>query len=1054
MQNSDSSATAAFSLDQAIQALEAQRAILGDDVVDAALGPLRAKLASMQKSGATQAPVSTVGQQRRILTILFADLSGFTAMAEGLDAEDVRDTMNALWQRLDNIIINNGGRIDKHLGDGVIALWGTDESREDDVERAIRAALMMQSELASFKPEISRAVGLKMRIGINTGPALYGQIGSRGEQTAMGDVVDLASKLEQTSQPGRIQISHDSYRHVRGVFDVEPFQELELRGKAEPMRTYLVKSAKPRAFRISSRGIEGVETRMVGRQTEFQLLTDAFEHSFHQKKLQTISVFGEAGIGKSRLIYELNTWAELQSIPWWWFKGRGSLSAMNSPYALLRDIFAFRFEISESDSLSVAHAKLEAGVRHIMPADEQAIEKAHVIGHLIGLNFSDSPHLRGLLQDPRQLRQQALFYLTQFFQAACDDSPVLVMLDDLQWADTGSLDALIYIVNNLPANTPFMILAGARPAFVERYPRWVQDLQPHTTLQLSALSKEDSRRLVEEILRKVRELPGAVRELVVGGAEGNPFYVEELIKMLIDARVIEPGSEEWKVDTSRLATVNIPTTLTEVLQARLDSLTPVERYTLQHASIVGRVFWDDAVLALSGNTSPEEVRLALAALCRKELVYERKPSSFVGIHEYTFKHTMLYEVTYDTLLKRQRTQQHIRVAAWLEQISGERRDEVLAQIAGHYELAGETLQAVNLLEKAGIRALALSALTEARGFLEHAAHLLDSMPEKSIQRQARLHLDISDACFQLGDYPAAQSSAEAAWKIAQEIESDSLSAAAQVQLGFIIMTLGNYDDARSYYLGALYLLESLTGDYRPTHARMLNGLATVEWRLGNLVEAESYARESYEIASEIHELRTELVSLNRLGAVVGDLGRVDEEEQCYQKILQLAREAGMREREAAALNNLGAVCGERKDWQGAWDYYMQALAISKDTGVMHSLALNYINLAFAGSYLGRNFDDVRDYLRQGISISRRLGIGPVTVAAVSYYGLMLLAQGQLERALALFGACRQASAFNSENEREIAIFLKDWDVPPDRAQAGMESGASLDWDTLLDELLA
>ena len=196
MQNSQSSVTAAFSLEQAIQALESQRSVLGDDVVNAALGPLRARLASLHPGSAAPAPaVDGPGtRQRRILTILCADLSGFSAMSEMMDAEDVRDTMNDLWLRLDNAITAQGGHIDKHLGDGVIALWGADESREDDVERAIRAALAMQAEVNSFHPAIHGMVALKMRIGINTGPALYGQIGSRGELTATGEAVDLASR--------------------------------------------------------------------------------------------------------------------------------------------------------------------------------------------------------------------------------------------------------------------------------------------------------------------------------------------------------------------------------------------------------------------------------------------------------------------------------------------------------------------------------------------------------------------------------------------------------------------------------------------------------------------------------------------------------------------------------------------------------------------------------------------------------------------------------------------------------------------------------------------
>ena len=251
----------------AIAALEGQRAVLGGPVVEAALWPLRQALAALEQPRRAE-------QQRKQVTVLFADVSGFTAMAEGMDAEDVAAVMNELWLAVDRSIAEYGGHIDKHIGDAVMALWGADTAREDDPERAIRAALAMQAAVASF--QMTRDAPLAMRIGINTGPVVVGMVGTTGEFTALGDAVNLASRLERAAPVGGILIGHDTYRHVRGIFDVQAQETLVVRGRAEPVRAYRVLRAKPRAFRMATRGVEGIETRMVGREAELRVLQTAY----------------------------------------------------------------------------------------------------------------------------------------------------------------------------------------------------------------------------------------------------------------------------------------------------------------------------------------------------------------------------------------------------------------------------------------------------------------------------------------------------------------------------------------------------------------------------------------------------------------------------------------------------------------------------------------------------------------------------------------------------------------------------------------------------------
>ncbi|MBN1260858.1 MAG: AAA family ATPase, partial [Anaerolineae bacterium] len=292
-------------LEEAILALEQQRSVLSDAVVDVALAPMREKLAALRAQvGESRFPGT---RQRKQVTVLFADISGFTALAREMDAEDVTELMNAVWQRLDAIILDLGGVIDKHMGDGVMALWGVNSGREDEPERAVRAALHMQDALRTFRDE--RELDLAMRVGVHTGPALLGAIGITAEFTAMGTTVNLASRLEGIAPVDGVLISYETYQRVRGHFDIRPLPPVWVKGSSVLLDVYQVLRIRPRVFHPSTRGVEGVETRMVGRQVEFERLRRAFKDVIEAGAFRVVTIVGEAGIGKSRLLAEFDDWA-------------------------------------------------------------------------------------------------------------------------------------------------------------------------------------------------------------------------------------------------------------------------------------------------------------------------------------------------------------------------------------------------------------------------------------------------------------------------------------------------------------------------------------------------------------------------------------------------------------------------------------------------------------------------------------------------------------------------------------------------------------------------
>ena len=666
-------------LEAAIAAQESLRGTIPDEIVDAAIAGLRVQLGAR-----------SVDRRRRQATILFADISGFTSMSDSMDAEWLTVLMDDLWSVLDDVVEHHGGRVDKHIGDALMAVWGAEISMEDDPEQAVRAALRLQEALGGFCAE--RATELAMRIGVNTGPVLLGTIGSTGEFTAMGDTVNVASRLEHAAPLNGVLISHDTYRNVRGVFDVLALAPLAVRGKSEPLQVYEVRAEKQRAFRIRSRGVEGIETSMVGREREFRALQAALERACGTPGPIAVEVVGEAGIGKSRLLWEFENWLELQPIPVYFFTGRAVGQRQSVSLALVRDIVANRFEILDSDPPRVVVDKLVAGAENALDPNEAA-----VLALWLGFGLHEVDGMTAL-PDGERLAQTGRAHLSVLLRSFAEDSPVVIMIEDLHWADDASIELVRSLLDSWP-DLPLLVVAATRPSDATDTPRFTAEPAPHQRIVLEPLSDEQTRDLIEDILQRADAVPGELTQFVTDRADGNAFYVEELIKMLIDDGAIDVMNEPWLVQLEDAALARVPSTLTGVLQARLDALPERTRRGLQRAAVIGRTFWDDAVRSLS------DCDVDLEPAIDRELIFETKPSTFDGCAEFIFKHALLHDVVYETVLLQDRPELHAHAATWLDGIAGSRRDELLVEIARHWEHAGDLARATDKLERAAELAL-------------------------------------------------------------------------------------------------------------------------------------------------------------------------------------------------------------------------------------------------------------------------------------------------------------------------------------------------------------
>jgi len=732
-------------IQKAIDALEKQRALLGDAVVDTAVAPLHEKLAALE---ATERP----DQQRKLVTTLFLDVVNSTAIVRDMDPEDHLAIMDGAMQRLTVPVEANGGRVLKYLGDGLMALFGHPVARENEPELAVRTALQMLAAAHDYAREVEDRWGVAdfaVRIGMSTGMAIIGG-GTEGENTVAGRHVNLAARLETAALPGGLFISHSTYQQVRGLFDIEQQEPITAKGFAKPQAAYLVLRARPRRFSQTLRGIEGVATRMIGRDAELTRLKESYTAVVEQGDGRLITIVGEAGIGKSRLLSEFGGWLEARAHEVRIIQGKAHPQMQGSPYGLLRDLFTVEFNIQEDDSVNNVRRKFEEGFAQQLGSVKEALPKAHLVGQLLGFDFSDSPFLDEALDDPRRLRERALTFISEYVVTAAHSHPVVILLEDLHWADNSSLDALDDLISG-QSSLPVLIVAIARPALFRRFPAWGSAYAFHQLVDLGPLTGEDGRILVEEMLRKLNNLPDALRDLIVDNAEGNPFYVEELIKMLIEEGVIIKSDPYWQVHDQRISEVAVPPSLTGVIQARLDRLDPQDKTVVQQASVIGRTFWDDAVAYLFGAADIEHARGPVAGsldvLRERELVFPQPKSRFAGTVERLFKHALLRDVAYETVLKRLRREYHGLAADWLIQNSRDRQVEsadlpavTAGLIADHLVEAGREAEAVHYLAGAAKSAIASFANEEAIGYLQTAVDLFEKLPETAKRSEQELDL--------------------------------------------------------------------------------------------------------------------------------------------------------------------------------------------------------------------------------------------------------------------------------------------------------------------------
>ena len=982
-------------LEAAIAALEGQRNVLGDVAVEAMLEGIQTKLATLKIRSESQ-PQQTLKQ----VSILFMDVVGSTPLSQKLDPEEFHEVVNGVLVSGTSIVDSHGGRIISYAGDNLIAVFGAGLAREDSTENAVRAGLALLEQGGKLRDTVFQRYGVSdcnVRVGIHTGPALLGG-GVQAENTISGLSVNIAARMEQTAGSGALRISHETYSHVRGLFEVEQQDPLQVKGVSEPMVTYLVRGARPRSFRITTRGIEGVITRMVGREAELELLQESFEYLCTEKTFTAVTVVGEAGVGKSRLMSEFEAWAEMRPEPFLIFRGRAYPHTEGQAFGLLRDVVAWRFQIEDADTVATAREKLAQG---IIPLFEEhdgldlAEAHAHLLGHLIGIDHQDSRHVRGILGDPRQIRNRALHAAAQLFRrmSLAQDCPVVLQIDDLHWADNESLDFLNYLYD-VNRDMAMLVLVFTRPALYERRADQWTACSHQRRVNLASLDKTNSRLLANEILKKLPQIPKVLRELLIAGSEGNPFYMEELVNMLIDRGAIQVEPESWTVSPEKLLSVQVPATLAGVLQARLDGLPAAERLALQQASVIGQVFWDQALFALD-----RQAKEALPALMQRELTVPRAEAESPaegggGLHEYVFKNTMLHQVTYGTVLKRTRRALHGDLARWLATTHGLRSRDFLGLTAEHFEKAGEALSAAEFHVRAAEHAATRFAHDRVLSHAQSALLLLDQDLHNSSGGIAK---DVSAV------------SSDLLWR-AHKVRETALD------------ILGRRPEQRLDLDAMEQLVQSVDDAHKRAYVayrRSYLGLRTADWEL-----MEASARQALPLAQRICDQALELRCMRIIAEALVSKGDWQTGESLAQDALLQARTLGLLEVQALCLNTLGFIANDmRRDVMAALDFDQQALNIARETGDRRGEAIGLGNLGFGWISLGA-LAKGRQFSEQALQKFREIGDRAVECNTLCNLSQLALLQGEDTRALSLARAAYDLALSVEARHREADALVQ------------------------------
>ncbi|HEX5836770.1 MAG TPA: tetratricopeptide repeat protein [Anaerolineales bacterium] len=897
--------------------------------------------------------------------------------------------------------------------------FGALSTHENDARRAVNSAL-----------ELMETSTLQLQMGITQGPMRVGTYGGKTRKTfgALGDDVNLAARLMTTASAGEILLSSHVHKAVEPYFVFEPRPPVALKGKAETLPVFVVRGrSQRRAVRLQE---PGYSLPMAGRTQELQLIHDKLDLTAKGQG-QIIGIVAEAGLGKSRLVAEVIRSARRKG-----FVGYGGAcqsDGIHTPYLAWKSIWQAFFDVDRDMPLRKQMRNIEGEIEDRAPARLEALP---LLNAVLDLDIPENNFTKNLEPEHRHSALRVL--LEDCLRAAAGNEPLLIVVEDLHWVDALSHDLLEELARGLSDCRICFVLAYRPPQLQRLQAPRLEALPNFTRIDLHELTQVEAEQAIRAKLAQLypahsSAVPAALLEKLIRRAQGNPFYLEELLNYLRD-RGLDPREPQ------ALEKIELPDSLHTLILSRIDQLSEQEKTTLRVASIVGRLFraaWLTGYYPELG--SFPQVKAGLDELAKIDITPLDSPEPELA---YLFKHIVTHEVTYESLSFATRAGLHEQLARYLENMAGA---SLLDTITFHYGRSDNTAKKREYYRKAAEAAYSVSAFVTA---VEYSTRLLELTPDDDPARSA-LALDLAEMHFRLGDFPAAQAAAQKAEDAAQ---NDVDRASALAFLGTLLSSrLGEHREAQKLLEEAVPLARKCKDPL--TLCRALHALGTNLYDIGKLDEAQIAFNESLSLARDLGDGSRELLALNRLGMLAERQGDYDEAERLFQEMRAQAVVAGNREREFVAIGNLGVLAADdRKDYAAAQEYFRQAMVGTREIGAQDLISTYLLNLAITNIMLGE-LAAARAELRDGLALALRLGYLRVVLAAVMVFGQLAHAEGQTERAVALLGLARQHYAWSDEHQHNMDTLLAEWGLDPSVVEAGLTKGAGLGWDATIQELL-
>lgn len=948
-------------------------------------------------------------EERRLLTILFADLSGFTALSSKLDPEDVCAVANTCFEYFNNVIIKHGGTIHKYGGDLVIALFGFPLSLEDNPERSIKASLEMMTLIPKVNEALSsklkRKTDLGLHIGVNSGVVVVGEIGSpeKKEHTIMGDVVNLASRLKDVAERGEILVSEPVFRASRYLFEYEVLPPVSVKGIEDPIKIFKPQGVKEKPE--PKRGLRGLYSPLVGRDKEFSLLKKIVTN-LEGGEGGAVFILGEAGLGKTRLLAELKKSITVPTSPITILEGRCVGYSETMPYWPFLQILETIFEITEQDSNTIIQKKFLKKTKEIFSDTWQDV--VPYIGYLFSVRFADELDEKVKYLDAEDLKIQIFVTIRRLLSALSRMRPLMLVIEDYHWIDTTSLEFLQFLFD-VPEVPPILCLVLSRVEKEKEAYKIKRLLKKklgdnfHEVI-LKPLDTSTVSQLIYNLL-KIPGIPENFKDKILTKAEGNPFYVEEIIKSLIDSHVLIFQSGVWNLKAD-VSTLEIPDTVQAVIAARLDRLECDVRNVLQMASVIGRNFYG-RILEHICEIDSLLLTLYLATLEDYEYIDTLRQKPEV---EYIFRHPLLHEVTYNGLLKKKRSELHRKTGEAIEQIYKSRLEDFAELLAHQYVNSDDFEKALEWTKKAGHKAKDRYANDEA---IQYFQKLISIIKETTGDRENELCV----TCEALGDIYNLQGKYELAARWFEAMYNHAggdiiVQSRSRRKVAEICQKQSRYDDALNILTRIEKTLPSDSEEEMVEKAEIYRARCINYGLKGDMVKAIKEGESALSIVEaglpktplkidekRIHELRGKI--FNSLAGLFYYKGEYDKAIEVIQKHIKLSEKTGNKRAIGAASGNLGLMYLSKGEYDGAIEFLQRHLAVSEQIGEQLGVASSSGNLGLV-YYAKGEYDTAIEYLRRYLKIAEEIGDRRSIGQASGNLGRVYHYKGEYEKARELY----------------------------------------------------